>query len=177
VQITVSTGRPTVPEIAPGTSVAAAEQTIRDAGLTPVKDDAGSGDSDSDSDNGSSDDSSSDDSDDDRGNNDSSGDDSSSAPAGSVLRTEPQGGTELRVGAPVTIVVSNGEEEPDTVKVPSLVGEEFDDARDTLDELGLDAEGRAAVPLFGRDDGRVVDQDPRAGETVERGTTVTLTTV
>jgi serine/threonine-protein kinase len=37
VTLTVSTGRPTVPSIAPGTSVAQAEQLIRSADLTPVR--------------------------------------------------------------------------------------------------------------------------------------------
>lgn len=144
VQITVSTGRPTVPQIAPGTSVADAEQALRAAGLTPV-----------------------------HGSDDT--DDSDSVPTGSVLRTDPKAGTELRVGEPVTIVVSSGES--DTVEVPSVVGREFDDAADILDELDLDAEGRSALPFLGRKDGRVVEQSPRAGSTVERGTTVTLTTV
>jgi serine/threonine protein kinase/beta-lactam-binding protein with PASTA domain len=144
VQITVSTGRPTVPEIPPGTSLAAAEQALRDAGLTSVHE--------------------SDDT-----------DDSDSVPAGSVLRTDPEAGTELRVGEPVTIVVSSGES--DIVEVPNVVGKDFDDAADILDELDLDAEGRSAIPFLGRDDGEVVEQRPRAGTTVERGSTVTLITV
>jgi serine/threonine-protein kinase len=144
VQITVSTGRPTVPQIAPGTSVADAEQALRDAGLTPV-----------------------------RGSDDT--DDSESVPAGAVLRTDPKAGTQLRVGEPVTIVVSSGES--DTVKVPDVVGKDFDDAADILDEFDLDAKGRSAIPFLGRSDGQVVEQSPRAGTTVERGSTVTLTTV
>jgi serine/threonine-protein kinase len=102
-------------------------------------------------------------------------DESDSVPAGAVLRTTPEAGTELRVGAPVTIVVSSGES--DTVQVPDVVGKDFDDAEDVLDELDLDAEGRSAIPFLGRSDGQVVEQSPRAGTTVERGTTVTLTTV
>jgi serine/threonine-protein kinase len=74
-------------------------------------------------------------------------------------------------------VVSRGEDDSDTVEVPSVVGEDFDEAAETLDELDLDAEGRSAVPFVGREDGRVVAQDPPAGTRVERGTTVTLTTV
>jgi eukaryotic-like serine/threonine-protein kinase len=144
VQLTVSTGRPTVPQIAPGTSVADAEQALRAAGLTPVH---SSGDT----------------------------DDSESVPAGSVLRTDPKAGTALRVGGPVTIVVSSGES--DTVKVPDVVGKDFDDAAEILEERDLRAKGRSAIPFFGRRDGQVVEQSPRAGATVERDTTVTLTTV
>jgi serine/threonine-protein kinase len=144
VQITVSTGRPTVPEIAPGTSLADAERALRDAGLTPVH--------------------TSDDT-----------DESDSVPEGAVVRTDPDAGTELRVGTDVTIVVSSGES--DTVEVPNVVGKDFDDASDILDELDLDAEGRSAIPFLGRSDGQVVEQRPSPGTTVERGTTVTLVTV
>jgi eukaryotic-like serine/threonine-protein kinase len=174
VQITVSTGRPQVPVIAAGTPVEAAEQAVRDAGLRPVR---GSDDRGEDNDSGDNDSGDNDSRDDDSRDNDR--DENSSAPAGTVLRTDPAAGTELRIGAPVTLVLSNGESDSDsdTVEVPSVIGEDFDEARETLDDAGLDAEGRAAVPLFGRDDGRVVEQDPPAGERVERGTTVTLTTV
>jgi serine/threonine-protein kinase len=37
VRVTVSTGRPAVPPVAPGTTVAAAEAALRGAGLTPVR--------------------------------------------------------------------------------------------------------------------------------------------
>ncbi len=141
VQITVSTGRPTVPRIAPGTSLADAEKALRDAGLTPLH----------------------------------SADDSDSVPAGAVLRTDPKAGTELRVGEPVTIVVSSGQS--DVVKVPDVVGKDFDDAAETLEDLDLEAKGRSAIPFLGRSDGEVVDQSPRAGTTVKRGTTIILTTV
>jgi serine/threonine protein kinase/beta-lactam-binding protein with PASTA domain len=170
VQITVSTGRPRVPNIAPGTPVAEAEQAIRDAGLTPVQDSSSSDDNDE-----RNSDDNSDDNNDNRDDNNS--DDSGSAPAGTVLRTQPAAGTELRSGSRVTIVVSRGEDDSDTVEVPSVVGEDFDEAAERLDELDLDAEGRSAVPFLGREDGRVVAQDPPAGTRVERGTTVTLTTV
>jgi eukaryotic-like serine/threonine-protein kinase len=173
VQITVSTGRPRVPNIAPGTPVAEAEQAIRDAGLTPVQDSSSSDDNDE----RNSDDNSDDNNNRDDNRDDNNSDDSGSAPAGTVLRTQPAAGTELRSGSRVTIVVSRGEDDSDTVEVPSVVGEDFDEAAERLDELDLDAEGRSAVPFLGREDGRVVAQDPPAGTRVERGTTVTLTTV
>jgi beta-lactam-binding protein with PASTA domain len=168
-----------VPVIAAGTPVEAAEQAVRDAGLRPVRgsDDRGEDNDSGDNDSGDNDAGDNDSRDDDSRDNDR--DENSSAPAGTVLRTDPAAGTELRIGAPVTLVLSNGESDSDsdTVEVPSVIGEDFDEARETLDDAGLDAEGRAAVPFLGRDDGRVVEQDPRAGERVERGTTVTLTTV
>jgi serine/threonine-protein kinase len=106
---------------------------------------------------------------------DSDSDDSDSVPAGAVLRTDPKAGTELRVGEPVTLVVSSGQS--DVVEVPDVVGKDFDDAAETLEDSDLEAKGRSAIPFLGRSDGEVVDQSPRAGTTVKRGTTVTLTTV
>lgn len=144
VQITVSTGPPTVPDIAPGTPVADAERAVRDAGLTPVHDSEDT-------------------------------DESDSVPEGTVVRTDPEAGTALQAGERVTIVVSSGES--DSVEVPNVVGKDFDDASDILDELDLDAEGRSAIPFIGRRDGQVVEQRPSPGTTVERGTTVTLVTV
>ena len=143
VTVTVSAGRPTVPAVAAGTAVAAAEQAIRDAALTPVRATGAA-------------------------------EYSSSVPDGAVVRTEPGSGTRLPVGGAVTLVVSRGAA-PERVRVPLVLGQSFDDAADTLDGLGLDVEQRAGF-LFGRDDGRVVGQEPAAGSTVKPGSTVTLET-
>ncbi|WP_143517618.1 Stk1 family PASTA domain-containing Ser/Thr kinase [Pseudonocardia sp. MH-G8] len=145
VTLTVSSGRPTVPEIAPGTAVAAAEQAIRDAGLTPVR-------------------------------SSEAVEDSESVPEGAVVRTDPEAGDEVATGGPVTIVVSSGEGESETVRVPMVIGEDYEDAADILDDLDLDAEEEAAF-LIGRENGRVIGQDPPAGATVDRGTTIHLSTV
>ncbi|HYH32702.1 MAG TPA: Stk1 family PASTA domain-containing Ser/Thr kinase [Pseudonocardia sp.] len=145
VTVTISTGRPAVPDITPGTSVAAAEQAIRDAGLTPVR-------------------------------SSDATEDSDSVPEGAVIRTDPDAGSELPIGESVTLVVSSGESEPETVEVPFVIGEDFDDAADILDDLDLEAEEDSAF-LIGRDNGRVIGQDPPAGSTVDRGTTIHLSTV
>ncbi|TQM14107.1 Stk1 family PASTA domain-containing Ser/Thr kinase [Pseudonocardia kunmingensis] len=145
VTVTVSSGRPTVPDVAPGTSVAAAEQAIREAGLTPVRSSEATEDSDS-------------------------------VPEGAVVRTDPEAGEEVATGEPVTIVVSSGEGEPETVRVPMVIGEDYEDAADILEELDLEAEEETAF-LIGRENGRVIGQDPPAGATVDRGTTIHLSTV
>ena len=146
VAVTVSTGRPTVPTITPGTPVDVAERAIRDAGLTPVRDD----DSDEYSD---------------------------SVPAGAVIRTKPDEGKTLSVGEEVTLVLSRGKD-PDSerVEVPNLIGEQFEDAVDELEDLGLEADDRSAIPFIGGK-GRVIDQNPKAGSRVDRGSTVTLVTL
>ncbi|WP_308283022.1 Stk1 family PASTA domain-containing Ser/Thr kinase [Pseudonocardia nigra] len=146
VQLTVSSGRPTVPTVTSGTTIAAAEQAVRDAGLTPVRATAADEYSDS-------------------------------VPEGAVIRTEPDAGTALPVGGPVTLVVSRGHEpEPERVRVPLLIGERFEDAEEMLDDLGLDAEEQSGFP-FHRENGRVVGQEPGPGSLVDEGTTITLDTL
>ncbi|MDT7652287.1 MAG: eukaryotic-like serine/threonine-protein kinase [Pseudonocardiales bacterium] len=149
VLLTISAGRPTVPVVAAGTAVAVAEQAVRDAGLTPVRT--------TDADQF-----------------------SATVPAGAVLGTDPASGAALPIGAPVTLVVSRGPEPPAEtyrVEVPFVIGKRFDDAADKLGEAGLDAEEGSRGFPFGRDNGRVIEQDPSAGSLVEPGTTVTLRTL
>ena len=93
-------------------------------------------------------------------------------PRGSVLRVDPEVGTELPLPAEVSLQVSMG---PPAVVVPSLLGFGEGEARDTLEALGLEVEEVEEVFRFGRDQGRVVGQDPPAGEEVERGSAVRLT--
>ncbi|MEN3264090.1 Stk1 family PASTA domain-containing Ser/Thr kinase [Pseudonocardia sp.] len=148
VQLTISAGRPTVPAVAPGTAVAVAEQAVRDAGLTPVRT------TDADQFSG-------------------------TVPTGAVVGTDPASGTALPMGAPVTLVLSRGPAPPpdDRVEVPFVIGKRFGDAADKLGDAGLDAEEDSRGFPFGRDNGRVIEQDPSAGSLVEPGTTVTLHTL
>jgi len=88
VTLIVSTGHPRVPMIVPGTPVAAAEDAIRVADLTPAQDGAVHR-------------------------------YHPSAPAGSVIGTTPPAGSELTIGAPVTLVLSRGPEHHDHDDRPS----------------------------------------------------------
>lgn len=166
VQLTVSSGRPVVPDIPRGTAVADAEQLLRDAGLTPVQEpgdgrnrgrggggDSGDGDGE------------------DRGRDRDRFDED--LPAGSVLRTDPRAGTVLAVGAPVALVLNVEEEQ---VTVPFLIGRSAGDAREDLEDLDLEVDVQSQVPFFGGG-GTVVGQDPAPGTRVAPGTTVTLTTL
>lgn len=146
VTLVVSTGRPTVPAIAPGTATAAAEAAVRAAGLEPVRStDAAAF--------------------------------SASVPSGAVIRTRPAAGAELAIGGPVMLVVSKGVEPPPAqVRVPFVLGEEFDAAEDALRDAELGAEERPAFG-FGRDNGTVIEQSPGAGAMVDPGTTVVLQTL
>jgi len=98
---------------------------------------------------------------------------SSSIPAGTVVRTDPAAGTPLSPGGRVALVVSRGEQPIRQVRVPFLIGKRFDEARQILEDLGLQAEEHAR---FGRDDGLVVDQSNGPGSMVDPGTTIELKT-
>ena len=74
----------------------------------------------------------------------------------------------------VLFVLLTGDRDGGTapVTVPRVVGEQFDEARDTLEDLGLEVDRRneeSDAPV-----GEVIGQNPLEGEQVEEGSTVTL---
>jgi eukaryotic-like serine/threonine-protein kinase len=150
VALTVSAGRPTVPVIAPGTPVDTAEELIRAAELDPRTD-----------------------SDDEEF--------SASVPSGTVIGTHPGAGTELSQGDTVRLVISRGPEpdQPEQVRVPRVVGEDYDEAEQQLQDLGLHVEQQRILD-FDRRRGRserVIEQSHGPGSLVHPGTTITLRTL
>lgn len=94
------------------------------------------------------------------------------APPGRVVYAEPGAGAEVSLPQEVTLAVSRG---PPTVSMPRLVGLAEGEATATLDSLGLVVGEVERVFRFGADPGRVVEQSPEPGATVERGSAVRLT--
>jgi eukaryotic-like serine/threonine-protein kinase len=90
-------------------------------------------------------------------------------PKGEVFDQTPQAGVRIQKGDQVTIVVSSG---PRQVEVPRVVGMQFEQAIQELDDLGL--EWRKVEVFSRRAVNRVVAQNPPEGETVAEGSTVTL---
>ncbi|MGK5533871.1 Stk1 family PASTA domain-containing Ser/Thr kinase [Streptomyces sp. URMC 129] len=91
--------------------------------------------------------------------------------ADTVCATDPAAGEEAERGATVTIIMSEG---PETVEIPDVTGQDYEDAEAELEELGFvvkreDEETDAAEP------GTVLEQNPGAGEEAETGTEITLT--
>jgi len=90
---------------------------------------------------------------------------------GLVVSATPKVGTELKRGQTVDLVVSKG---PAPVKIPNLVGQTKEAATATLTKAGLEVKYADAysktVP-----EGSVVSSNPKAGATVPKGGTVTLT--
>ncbi|HZV72913.1 MAG TPA: Stk1 family PASTA domain-containing Ser/Thr kinase [Conexibacter sp.] len=95
----------------------------------------------------------------------------SSRPVDTVLAQDPGGGQHAKDGATVTLTVSRG---PGQVAVPSVDGLDEQKAVAQLTDAGLVADrlvrqADATVPA-----GRVIRTSPAAGQTVARGSSVTL---
>jgi serine/threonine-protein kinase len=91
---------------------------------------------------------------------------------GTVVRTDPPGGSEAEKGSTVTIVVSSG---PADVEVPSVVGMTEADATAALRSAGFEVAVQHQTVLDAADVGRVIDQSPNAGTRAPKGSTVTIT--
>jgi eukaryotic-like serine/threonine-protein kinase len=108
----------------------------------------------------------------------------SDEPEGTVIGTTPPAGTQLQRGATVRLVLSRGPEESDQVRVPNVVGDDVEDARAELTELGLEVDQESRSDLGERFRDRfgdrfrnpVVEQSQGPDSLVDRGTTITLTT-
>jgi eukaryotic-like serine/threonine-protein kinase len=148
VTLTVSSGRPVVPAVAPGTTVADAEQALRAAGLTPVTSASAAEFSDT------------------------------VPASTVVRTDPGAGAAVDIGGAVTLVVSRGPEPPPapEQVRVPFVIGRDADEAEEILDDAGLDAELRPVVP-FGRRDrdrGTVIGQSAGAGSMVDEGTTIVL---
>jgi beta-lactam-binding protein with PASTA domain/serine/threonine protein kinase len=143
VTVIVSSGRPRVPSVTPGTSVDEAKKLIREAGLQPGVDD---------------------------GKQEFSGD----VPKGKVVRVAPDGGTVLRLGERVDIIVSKGAEPK---PIPDLRGKTKEEAFQALQEIGLKPVD-APQQAFDKDidNGKVIGTNPQPGNVYDPGTEVQVIT-
>lgn len=93
---------------------------------------------------------------------------------GLVSGQTPAAGQRSSIGGKVDLVISAGAEDL-TIEVPYLIGRNIDDARPSLESLGL-AVGRL-VPQSSStyNEGEIMEQNPLAGEKVPRGTTIDFT--
>ncbi|BAU94297.1 serine/threonine protein kinase [Corynebacterium suranareeae] len=92
---------------------------------------------------------------------------------GLVIRTNPSVGSEIRRGATVTLTVSTGRE---MINIPDVSGMTLEEAARTLEDAGLELNQN--VREENSDDveeGRVIDQNPEAGQEVVVGSSVSLT--
>ena len=95
----------------------------------------------------------------------------SDLPSGQVVEVIPEPGTEVALPMEVRIAVSTG---PSLVTMPLLLGIEQDVAEAKLDSLGFVVSEILTRFRFGRDQGRVVEQDPPADSLLVPGSSVRL---
>jgi beta-lactam-binding protein with PASTA domain/tRNA A-37 threonylcarbamoyl transferase component Bud32 len=86
--------------------------------------------------------------------------------AGNVISLDPPAGSEVGRGSVVQVVVSMG---PDTVPLPDLKGQTADQAKATVESLGLVLGGSSGPPAS-----PVLATSPPAGTPVKRGTAIFL---
>ena len=94
-------------------------------------------------------------------------------PAGVVFSQTPTSGSRRRLhegACQVTVVVSLGQE---SILLPHMAGRDVYEVATELRNLGLIV--NTVVKPSPREAGRVLESEPRAGESVPKGTTVTLT--
>ncbi|MFJ2161604.1 Stk1 family PASTA domain-containing Ser/Thr kinase [Streptomyces sp. NPDC087856] len=94
------------------------------------------------------------------------------APKGSVCSQDPAANTDVNKGDTINLVVSTGAPK---VVVPSVVGQNVDDATSTLEGDKYKFVVKTKQKVSGEDPGTVLDQDPALGAEVQKGTTITLT--
>ncbi len=94
---------------------------------------------------------------------------SSEVEAGNVVSTNPSAGEQVAKGTKINISVSKGTEE---VEVPDLRGKSADDAQKTLANYGLVGEEGDKVYSDDYEEGKVAEQDTKAGTKAYKGDTI-----
>ncbi len=93
---------------------------------------------------------------------------------GRVISQDPRAGSKGTKGTKINLTVSKGEKPIEEVQVPDLKGMTPDAARQELVSLGLVAGAADGVNSSDVAKGLVADQSPKAGQKVEKGSTVNL---
>ncbi|MFI6468067.1 Stk1 family PASTA domain-containing Ser/Thr kinase [Streptomyces sp. NPDC050538] len=93
-------------------------------------------------------------------------------PKGKVCSQDPAKGADVKKGDTINLVVSTGAPK---VVVPSVVGQSVDDATSTLTSDKYQFKVETQEKVSGEDPGTVLEQNPKLGAQVEKGTVITLT--
>ncbi|MGW5638117.1 Stk1 family PASTA domain-containing Ser/Thr kinase [Streptomyces sp. NPDC003832] len=91
---------------------------------------------------------------------------------GKICTQDPQANATVDKNSTINIVISTGAPK---VAVPSVLGDDFDDAKSTLEGDKYEFEVKKVEEVSSEPEGTVTDQDPELGEEVEKGSTITLT--
>lgn len=91
-----------------------------------------------------------------------------------VISTSPKAGSQVAKGDTITITASKGKETKTTI-VPTLLGQNIDDAIQMIKDAGLTYNGKSSDYSDSYSENQVMNQSISAGKTVEEGTTISLT--
>lgn len=91
-----------------------------------------------------------------------------------VIRTSPEAGSQVAEGDTVTIVASKGKETK-YVTVPYVIGYDLDTAISMIKNAGLTYDGKSSDYSDSVSEGEVMNQSIGSGQSVEEGTSITLT--
>ncbi len=92
--------------------------------------------------------------------------------AGHIIKTDPEAGTEVAVGADITIYISQGVA-VDEVDIINFIGMDIEKAREECEKRHLDLETEEEPST--EEKGIVIKQDPEEGKTVAAGSKIKLT--
>lgn len=91
-----------------------------------------------------------------------------------VISTSPKAGSQVAKGDTITITASKGKETKTTI-VPTLLGQNIDDAIQMIKDAGLTYNGKSSDYSDSYSENQVMNQSISAGKTVDEGTTISLT--
>lgn len=94
---------------------------------------------------------------------------------GTVIEQQPTEGTLVKRGSVVRLQVSAGQEGPELIDVPNVVGLPFDRAQSRLTRFSVERAERPRTERSSAPEGQVIEQSPRAAARVAAGSVITLT--
>jgi len=94
---------------------------------------------------------------------------------GTVIEQQPIEGTLVKRGSVVRLQVSAGQEGPEVIDVPSVVGMSFDQAKSRLSRFSVERVDRPRTERSSAPEGHVIEQAPRAASRAAAGSIIALT--
>ncbi|NMM65638.1 Stk1 family PASTA domain-containing Ser/Thr kinase [Clostridium sp. P21] len=99
------------------------------------------------------------------------GKEKSDKPEGTVLRTYPEAGTNVKINSEVRVSISNG---PDKLAVPSLINMDLDSAKDVIEKSGLKLGNVTRKYSDSVPEGNIISQDPQPDSDATADTKINL---
>ncbi|MGP3941299.1 MULTISPECIES: Stk1 family PASTA domain-containing Ser/Thr kinase [Streptomyces] len=90
-----------------------------------------------------------------------------------VCEQNPEGGGEIKRYGVVELTMSKGPKPAARVEVPDVLNVQYESAKDQLEAKGFKVDQK--TQQSDQTAGKVIDQDPKGGKKVAKGTTITLT--